>query len=50
MSTDNRVGRERRSSFSRIIAIIDRSAMFVAYAVFLAVLPVAAVGLVTHAI
>jgi len=50
MSTIEQAGRRRRSSFSRIVSIVDRTAMFVAYAVFLAVLPVAAVGLATHII
>jgi hypothetical protein len=50
VSTINQTNRRRGSSFSRIVSVIDRIAMFVAYAVFLAVLPVAAVGLMTHTI
>jgi hypothetical protein len=33
-----------------IFSIIDRTAMFVAYAVFIAVLPCAAVGFMTHTV
>jgi hypothetical protein len=50
VSTIDQNGRRPRSTFSKITSIIDRTAMFVAYAVFLAVLPVAAVGLMTHTI
>jgi hypothetical protein len=50
VSTIGKPLRERRSPLSKIFTIIDRTAMFVAYAVFLAVLPVAAVGLMTHTV
>ncbi len=50
MSTIEKSAPGRRRQFSTIITIIDRTAMFVAYAVFLAVLPVAAVGLMTRTV
>jgi hypothetical protein len=50
VSTIGKPVRERRRPLSTIFSIIDRTAMFVAYAVFIAVLPVAAVGLMTHSI
>jgi hypothetical protein len=50
VSTIGKPVRDRRGPLSKIFSIIDRTAMFVAYAVFIAVLPLAAVGLMTHTV
>ena len=50
VSTIGKPVHERRRPLSTIFSIIDRTAMFVAYAVFIAVLPCAAVGFMTHTV
>jgi hypothetical protein len=42
--------RERRGAFSTLFAIIDSAALFVVYAVIIAVLPVAALALASHSV
>ena len=50
MSTIGKPVHARRRILPVIFKVIDRTAMFVAYAVFLAVLPVGAISLLTRTV